>query len=259
MKHIKAFWYRGENNFGDILTPWLINKITGLPAVYVDRDDPCEKFVVTGSILNNEMVNAVIWGAGLANMSDTVPASHRITAVRGPVTASIVRECTGAEPLVFGEPGILCGMFYEKLLRPAGMRKYRAGILPHYADYRHIVENYEAEEDVRVIDITAGVDAVLDEIASCNIIYTSSLHGIVAANSLDTPFRWVKFTDNVLGDGTKFRDYFLSINAPGDTSADDIRGEDINMAMRKVMALTPHRFVIEKEIIKKLLESCPFR
>ena len=53
---------------------------------------------------------------------------------------------------------------------------------------------------------------MIKDIAQCNHIVSSSLHGIVTAHSLNIPAVWVKLSDKVVGDGYKFRDYFSVYN-----------------------------------------------
>ena len=48
---------------------------------------------------------------------------------------------------------------------------------------------------------------VIDEILKCNKIVSSSLHGIVLAEAYGIPAKWEKYSDDVLGNGFKFRDY----------------------------------------------------
>jgi pyruvyltransferase len=50
--------------------------------------------------------------------------------------------------------------------------------------------------------------AVLQDIDKCDAILSSSLHGLVCADSLNIPNGWLSLSDKVFGKGFKFRDHF---------------------------------------------------
>ena len=52
---------------------------------------------------------------------------------------------------------------------------------------------------------------VIHEIAKCEHILSSSLHGLVVADALGIPNGWIKLSDRVVGDGFKFKDYGTAI------------------------------------------------
>ena len=62
-----------------------------------------------------------------------------------------------------------------------------------------------------VINLKDDVETVAKQISSCEKIISSSLHGLIAAQAYDIPFAWVKFSDNIKGDGIKFYDFFDSV------------------------------------------------
>jgi len=62
---IYASWCLSDN-FGDKLTPYLVEKISGKKCIWSPPDSDILKYVVTGSILNWEIKNAIAWGAGIA-------------------------------------------------------------------------------------------------------------------------------------------------------------------------------------------------
>lgn len=258
MKKIKAYWYRNENNFGDILTPWLIKHIAGVEAEFVEHDSEDQKCVVTGSILNNDIKNSVVWGAGIARATDKVSLSHQdIRAVRGPISAKMVLEATGKPVPVTGDPGIVIRRFYTPSI--SSKKIMPIGIIPHYVDYKIVKDMNLDPCQFKVIDLTAGVDGVLGEISECSKIFSSSLHGIIASHSLRTPASWIKLSDYVLGDDTKFYDYYESLSvSKNKIDLIDLREETLG---KKIDLLTSHSPLvsdIEDEMIDALLSVCPF-
>lgn len=258
MKKIKAYWYKNENNFGDILTPWLIKHIAGAEAEFVEHDSEEQKCVVTGSILNNDIANSVIWGTGIARATDKISLSHQdIRAVRGPISARMVLEATGKLVPVTGDPGIVIRRFYTPSI--SSKNTVPIGIIPHYVDYEIVKEMNLDPCQFKVIDITAGVDNTLDEISACSKIFSSSLHGIIASHSLRIPASWVKLSDYVLGDDTKFHDYYESLSISKEKiDLLDLRQRTFGEKIHLLTSHSPLVSDIEDEMIDALLSACPF-
>jgi pyruvyltransferase len=133
-------------------------------------------------------------------------------------------------------------------------KKYEIGIIPHYVDQKHPwVTSKTAVPGVKFINILGDIDTVVNEILSCDMIISSSLHGVIAADAYGIPSVWVEFSDKVLGNGFKFKDYFMSV---GRTDQTPIR---INMHTRLVdikQSMSPYRIKID---LDALYESCPYK
>ncbi|MBN2233140.1 MAG: polysaccharide pyruvyl transferase family protein [Deltaproteobacteria bacterium] len=209
MKPIRLYWSSslkdGRKNFGDWLSPVLCEALSGRPVVHA-KPERCD-LIACGSILqrlkNRPWTRRIlVWGTGF--IDDRLPAKtrHHILATRGRLTAA---KLTNAAVTVFGDPGLLC----ERLVQKPGVRA-GIGIVPHYYDRRHpLVARLEGTlPGCRVIDILGGVDEVLREIARCQVVLSSSLHGLIVADALGIPNAWIELSDRVRGAGFKFRDYY---------------------------------------------------
>lgn len=203
---VAAFWSDGKPNFGDLLTPCLFREY-GLMTVY--RRAARSEVVSTGSIL--EMVpqdySGNILGSGL--MYDRVRRFEKATflAVRGELT----KQRTGApEHTVLGDPGLLG----PRLLTNRPEVTVTLGLVPHYQDQEDPrIQDYERRfgADVAVINVRRRPESVLADIARCRFIISSSLHGLVAADSLGISNAWMLLSDKVQGKGFKFRDYYSAL------------------------------------------------
>lgn len=193
---IRSFWWR-SNNFGDTLTP-IVMEYLGYDTQYVDRDET-DKLIAIGSILHTVKKGDIVWGAGL-NKEDIIDAPEaNFLAVRGPYTRSKIR---GAEvPEVYGDPALLLSLIYK----PEIEKLHKVGVIPHYADKPFV----KIDKDMHYIDIQSPWQMVINDILSCELIISSSLHGVIVAEAYGIPAVWALFGDRVVGAEFKFHDYFL--------------------------------------------------
>lgn len=257
--YIPAFWYK-SNNFGDALAHYLISKLSKKTPVWCAMHDPCEKVVVTGSILNNPIENAIIWGCGVAFSSDIITPKAKILAVRGPQTAQLLARYD----IDFSGPCLDPVFVLPKIFSPVIKQSYKLGIIPHYVDLKDLYDRLAVgdgrfhEYEMKVIDIMQPVEDVVKDILSCERIISSSLHGLGAALAYKGAAQWVKFSNNVGGDDFKFLDLLSSVQSKR-TQFVDLRGE--NLTFNRLLQLASNDEVRTEELIfdvDQLLSVCPF-
>ncbi len=206
MKKIYAYWWNGAPNFGDKITPYLIEKITGQIPIQSLRppfDKSC--LFAAGSILQSSNRQSVIWGSGFIEEQKTPILVRKICAVRGPLTKKNLDELEVPCPEVYGDPGIVLPKYYQ----PDTTKKFKVGIIPHYVD-KDIGILYQ-NRNWSIIDIQQSVEEVIDCILSCETILSSSLHGLIAADTYGIPSCWIKLSSKVYGNDFKFHDYYASL------------------------------------------------
>lgn len=256
---VNVFWY-SSNNFGDNLNNYLISKITNKIPIIVSSEEEEDKYMCIGSILNNDVKNCTVWGAGIAFENDVIPLKKRIISVRGKLSAYKTIESGNIFDGYIGDPALLLPMIYN----PKIEKKYKLGIIPHYVDSKYVLDNLNLSIselqniNIKYINILDDVETVIDDILSCDKIISSSLHGLIAADAYNIPNKWCKFTDNIIGDDFKYFDYYSSIGI-SDPLFLDLRNstslEKINTIKNSVFEMKS----IEKYIdLKKLWNSCPF-
>ncbi len=118
-----------------------------------------------------------------------------VRAVRGPAT----RDAAGLPtetPL--GDPGLLAPM----LLKGRPKVDARWGLIPHLVDRRSLAirQMVERMRHMQIIDLAnPDVAQVTREIASCEAVLSSSLHGLIVADALGVPNARLKLSDLVAG------------------------------------------------------------
>ena len=204
---VRAYWFTAVVNFGDLITPLLLRHYGFTPILARVQD---AEVVAAGSVLEtmSQGYSGYIAGAGLVSDCRREFAEAKVLAVRGKLT----RQRIGAAGTVaLGDPGLLV----SDLLRARSTKQYRVGIVPHYTDrsdyrVRSIQKRYP--DDVLVIDVMRRPLDVAADIDRCEAILSSSLHGIVTADALGIPRKWIQLSGAVAGGGFKFADYFSALD-----------------------------------------------
>lgn len=203
-------WDYWSKNFGDRLSPLLLSRITG-KKYYSPFFKNTVRIFCIGSILNRADKNSLIWGSGF--MSDKQFSKDRpkkIFAVRGPLTRKnfLLRniEC----PKVYGDPAILLNKYF--IIKKS--KEYKYGIVPHFRDKKSIwvkrqLEKYKKE--AVFIDIEADIEDVIKKICCCKFIISSSLHGLICADTYKIPNVRIILSNRVRGGNFKFDDYRLGL------------------------------------------------
>jgi pyruvyltransferase len=205
----RLYWCRLPN-FGDALNRDLLPAY-GVP-VRPCADAARSDIIGIGSILEKapETYAGTILGAGFMDERSArrFPCAD-IRALRGRLSAE---RCRAPKRVCLGDPGLLAA----GLFKPSGRKQFELGIVPHFVDreepaLRRLAERYRNESTV--IDVEQAPEAVVEQISQCAHIASSSLHGLVVADSLAIPNLWMYLGDGVLGQGFKFRDYWSAFGA----------------------------------------------
>ena len=252
---ILVFWWQSKeqnSNFGDVITPYLIDKINGKKSVWIYSRYCFRPYIVaSGSVLKLINKNAIVWGTGIISQKDIIIKPREILAVRGPLSRKRLLELSINCPEVYGDPGLLLPSFYK----PNVSQEYELGIIPHYIDYERVRREIK-DKNVLIINMLDPVEKVIDDINRCKRTISSSLHGIIASHAYGIPSVWVIFSDKLAGDNIKFADYFLSVQI-NPYSPLDFRNKELSI---KEMIRTIDTFKEKPHIdTSKLLEVCPFK
>lgn len=196
-----------NGNFGDEMSPIIVNKITNREIINSSGSNE-KSLIAIGSYIQKAKNNDIIWGSGVRTVDQPIEYTNLIVkAVRGPITKRYLENLSIQVPDVFGDPGLL----YAKLFDINKDLDYidKIGFIPHYTSLDEYKNNKLS--NINIISPVDKPDIVLSKIKSCKYIISSSLHGLIVADSYNIPNYWLY--DKILNEGTlKFEDYFASQN-----------------------------------------------
>lgn len=236
---IKAWWWRDKVNVGDCLTPYIINKLSGMEVIHIGYSlleaaryilkrlkaglpidyqlirpiylfEP-EYILGVGSILNHKShKKAIVWGSGFIKASNLY-YGKKLLAVRGQYSAERLVELGYPMTEIWGDPALLLPMIY----RPKNItRKGTLAIVPNFSEYEKFEKQYGSRFDVINLN-TSDIEHIIDLLCSYDYILSTSLHGLIISHAYGIPAIWIE--DVVLVDDYfhfKFRDYFSSVGIP---------------------------------------------
>lgn len=247
-RRVPLHWVRG-NNWGDALSPVLVELLSGKKAAHVVGNHH-DRYMAIGSLLDDANERTEVWGSGFIRENGTVVGRPRaIHAVRGPLSRSLLLKQGIDCPKIYGDPALLLPRFFN----PDVSKRYSVGIVPHYVDKASTwLDRHRNDPQVLILDIESGIQNFVHALKSCEVILSSSLHGLICADSYGVPNAWVQFSDDVVGGDFKFRDYRLSIGEAEPRPLRMTEQTDLAFAVDRAEHRSLH---IDLE---QLILACPF-
>lgn len=189
---------RHNHNFGDFIGPFLYLHLLGKDYQFAE-DLTKPHLMIAGSILQEATSKTTVLGCGFGAEDQRVTGKPKLLIIRGKLTEKILLEQGFRKTWMLADPGLFLPFVYN----PTIEKQHKLGIIPHYADYSLV--------DGHKIDLTGNIHQIINQTLACEKIISSSLHGLIMAHAYGIPAQWVEFSDNVVGGGFKFRDYFSSV------------------------------------------------
>lgn len=211
-EYLSLTYFDQQENYGDLLSPWLLARMSGRPVRFAGRADP--GFVMVGSIIGDARDTSTVWGSGSYGVERPAGFNKRATytAVRGPLTRSRLLNVGIDCPRVYGDPALLMPHYFN----PEVTKTHRVGIVIRHTEERW--RDLHVASDVRLIDLkTTDVERTTREMLECESIISSSLHGLIIADAYGIPNVWLDSDaatggSRPFGGEFKFYDYFASVD-----------------------------------------------
>lgn len=212
----KLFYFGGRNskNAGDVYNIDLMNYF----GIRYSRSKKINNadIMCVGSNLDRLCIPSkrklLIVGAGFITPFDGNDSLNReveILALRGVLSKERMEKLIHMplDMCVLGDPGLLISKIYPHC---NVNKKYKLGIIPHYNDKSELnIEKIKLNsKDYKVIDIQQDAKKVAEDICECECILSSSLHGLIFADSYNIPNRQLIISGKLKGGNYKFEDYY---------------------------------------------------
>jgi hypothetical protein len=254
--HLKFYWWK-DNNVGDLITPYYLEKVCNVKDVSnyrineeqisniekdarktskygfifrwlkkINIDTGANYCVSTGSLIRLCGDKALVFGSGVRSKNQQTNKSY-VRSVRGPLTRDAYISSGTPCPNIYGDPGLLLPRFYRP--KEPG-KKYGLGIIPHFTEYQTVKDLYSKDLNILIINMGCGdLEHVIDQICSCERTVSSSLHGLVFSHAYNIRTCRIIFSeDNDFGDGTKYTDYYAAVNLRSEIVIDALIYQRIN-------------------------------
>lgn len=245
-KPISLHWASSKPNFGDCLSPLIVECISGRKVRHAPPDQ-CDLMAI-GSLLQraknhwwNRRIH--IWGTGYIESGKVITSRHYIHALRGPSSAARLNSAV----TVFGDPGLLA----DQLLDGRRVEKrHRLSVIAHYKDKESQGLKWllQQQPDVKLIDVFADPLNVLSDIAASHFVLSSAMHGLIAADALGVPNCRIILSDALRGGNYKFNDYYQGIGMSTPAALDPV-SNSLNVEERLAHYSRPGIDLIKQRLI----------
>ncbi|MDB4584213.1 polysaccharide pyruvyl transferase family protein [Draconibacterium sp.] len=258
---VKVLFYNGSANFGDELNKTILPMYLGTDICHAPEKQA--DLVAIGSLLElllhkgghfslrfarQFMKPISIWGTGFIAPADTrivrpgglaeaTTREPKIFALRGELSLERMRTMTGRKlsSVALGDPGLLCGKV-NSFEPNKKTRRMQIGVIPHYVDKdtTQLAALMTKLERAKLIDIQGSAKDVIEQVSKCDLILSSAMHGLIAADALGIANIRVIFTDGLVGGDYKFNDYYSALGVYQhrrlDLRVNQLRSSDLEVA-----------------------------
>lgn len=250
-KEVNLEWWGKSQNIGDCLAPVIYRYM--LQRRHLLENQKVQKTVhlmTIGSIIGMGWFDAVIWGSGLHTqrmISEVIKhrqyVNYDVRAVRGPITSSIL-QCAGYEsPDIWGDPAVLMPLIWNPDHDDL-KKKYPVSVIRHYRDIDPVPSKIHT-----ITTQTSDYRMFIKEILSSELIISSSLHGLILAETYKVPAIFLNRNNNRDSELLKYLDWYYS------TGRLDIR---MAHSIEEAILMTPMDLPKLKRMQTALLNAFPY-
>lgn len=218
---VNVLWADGPQpgNFGDWLSPYIVNRLTNRSIVHVnDYDSPNYPHILcVGSILLKSNENSYVVGAGISSSEDCICEKSNYLIVRGPRTNQKLKNLNVRVTNVTGDLGFIM----PKLYKPTPIICKCPVILVRHITHQTLKLNIP--HDWFELSINAAhpsdIENFIDSVCGARLVVTSAMHCYIICKAYGIPVVLIGFegVDSVYGDGIKYYDAMEGMGLRGYT------------------------------------------
>ena len=231
---------KGRENFGDVLGVVLIRLMTRFdPRVrFTTQQNTTPKLTSIGSIADTTSGADWVWSSGVHPVAYAAVVEQRdearkfpqrygaihVAAMRGPRSRRFMLEATNSSlnvPEVYGDGALLLPLYFSKLREQAVAEQSQntsltglVSIIPHLRDYEAVRRKLAAESqsgiwrglNYQLVWVLDPWESVLRAIVRSSLVISSSLHGVIIAESFGIGAR--VFRTKASDGAFKYSDYY---------------------------------------------------
>ena len=243
---INLEYYTDVENLGDMLSPVIVEYMLDKKGILIDQNAKTGHLLAVGSIIGHPF-DATIWGAGVMSFAQAAAVykwkkirKYDIRCVRGPLSANVLKSFGYSCPDVYGDPAVLMPFIHAPL---QGGKEYDVVYISHFHN-----KSIPVPEGVKCLDInTSDYRTFIDEICKAKKVISSSLHGIILAETYGVPA--IFHAENRENEIIKYYDWYYSTERYSVSMA---------MSMEEAMAMPPMLLPDVSQLQNNLLNTFPY-
>jgi pyruvyltransferase len=182
-------YWDDKPNLGDAISPIVVEYLLKQKNLSLDMSVQKTKHLYAiGSVISAGIQDCTVWGSGVLYTTLGYRIKDRdldIRSVRGPMTRMLLMEYGYVVPEIYGDPAI----FMPEIYKPSNVQKsYKYGIVDHKNGSKHLNDLSGLDGNYILIDIkTRDYKKFIDDLVSVEYVISTSLHGIILAESYGIP------------------------------------------------------------------------
>lgn len=233
-KSINLEWWSKKENVGDYISKVVYDYM--LNHYKLDANKVVRKtthLMAVGSLIGMYEFDACVWGSGVHCVSNIKNVyeqrkyrKYDIRLLRGPITGEILRSAGYSVPNIYGDPAVIMPLIYNP---DVNKKVYDVSVILHLNQKQ---DQSELTKEFHYIDVeTNDFKYFISEIVKSKLVVSSSLHGIILAESYGVPAIFLK--KGMDGELVKFYDWYFSTNRYSVVAVDSIL-EALNVVPMKL-------------------------